>query len=151
MLTLILMRHAQAEPAAIDGSDFDRPLTDAGRREVLHAAQKLHDLPEPPQRVLLSPAQRTLQTADMLRASLPLDAGGFVNVDALYLATPAVIRQAIAENAAASTRLLVIGHNPGISELAAQLLPDGDGFTLPTAALCRIELPIASWDELRPS
>jgi phosphohistidine phosphatase SixA len=89
MLTLMLMRHAQAEPAAIDGVDHERPLTDAGRREVLRATQQLRDQPELPQRVLLSPAQRTRQTADMLRAALQLDAGSFANVDALYLATPA--------------------------------------------------------------
>jgi len=147
MMTLVLMRHAQSEPADIDGVDHERPLTDAGRREVLHAAHRLRDQPELPQRVLFSPAQRAQQTADLLRAALQLDADSFARVDALYLATPVLMRQAIAAKAAGSTPLLVIGHNPGVSELAAQLMRES-GFSLPTAGLCRIELPVASWDEL---
>ena len=70
-------------------------------------------------------------------------------MDALYLATPSPLREAIAANAAASACLLVIGHNPGISELARRLRRESDGYSLPTGGLCRIDIASAGWSALR--
>ena len=149
MPTLILMRHAQAEPAAIDGADHERALSDTGRREALRAAQQLRAMTSLPDRVLVSPSLRTRQTADIVCGALGQDGGTCAVVDALYLATPAPLREIIAANAAGSACLLVIGHNPGISELAAQLTRESGGFSLPTGGLCRIELADSGWNALR--
>jgi phosphohistidine phosphatase len=149
MPTLILMRHAQAEPAAIDGADHERPLSDTGRREALRAAQQLRAMTSLPDRVLISPSLRTRQTADIVCGALGLDSGVCSIVDALYLATPSPLRAAIAANAAASACLLVIGHNPGISELARRLQRESDGFSLPTGGLCRIDVADSGWNALR--
>ncbi|HVN98482.1 MAG TPA: histidine phosphatase family protein, partial [Steroidobacteraceae bacterium] len=62
MHELILMRHAEALPAAIDAEDFARPLTEAGRAAAARAATALaggHAV----DRLLYSPARRTTETA----------------------------------------------------------------------------------------
>jgi phosphohistidine phosphatase len=120
-----------------------------GRREALRAAQQLRAMSSLPDRVLVSPALRTRQTADIVCGALGLEGTACAIVDSLYLATPSPLRETIAANAAGSACLLVIGHNPGISELAARLRHESAGFSLPTGGLCRIELAEADWNALR--
>jgi phosphohistidine phosphatase len=44
---------------------------------------------------------------------------------------------------------MIVGHNPGLEELVAQLT--GEQQDLPTAALAQIALPIDQWRDLKPS
>ena len=74
MVELLLLRHAEAEPAALDGEDFQRPLTARGRDAALAAAARLTALAWHPQRLLYSPAARTTATATLIAQALKLDA-----------------------------------------------------------------------------
>jgi len=68
---LILMRHAEALPAAIGAEDFSRPLSDAGRAAAARAARKLA-AGVSIERLLYSPARRTSETATIVAAKLAL-------------------------------------------------------------------------------
>ena len=74
---LILLRHGKAEAHAASGQDFDRPLTERGRRDVALVARRLAEAGQVPDLVLVSPAARARETWEaMARAVFDLRAGG---------------------------------------------------------------------------
>ena len=133
MHELLLLRHAEAEPAALDGNDFQRPLTAGGRDAALTAAARLAALPWQPQRLLYSPALRTATTATLLAQVLRLDLHALQEVPELYLATPQALRAALRTWRGNAARVMIVGHNPGLSEWGAQLDARFAGQSLPTA------------------
>jgi phosphohistidine phosphatase SixA len=147
MHELILMRHAEALPAAIDAEDFSRPLSDAGRVAAARAARKLADGPLI-DRLLYSPALRTSDTAAIVAAALSLRPAQLEAVPELYLATPQRVRAVIAARHAGAHTLLVIGHNPSLSEFGGELDPRHKRGHLATAGFWRLPLAAAAWQEL---
>jgi phosphohistidine phosphatase len=117
---LILLRHGKAEPDSPSGDDFDRRLAPRGVKESAAMGETLADLGMKPDLALVSPAARTRET---WAATEAVFAGADARFDkALYLAEAGFIRQA-AEAAGRDCRtVLVVGHNPGLQELAVDLL-----------------------------
>jgi len=147
MHELILMRHAEALPAAIDAEDFARPLTEAGRAAAARAATALaggHAV----DRLLYSPARRTTETALIVADVLELGPARMRAVPEMYLATPQRLRAAIAQWHDGARVLLLIGHNPSVSELGAQLAPAHRHAHLQTAGYWRLPLDAAAWRTL---
>lgn len=145
MRTLILLRHAAATTPWPDGGDFERALTPDGRAEAEAAGRLLAERGTRPQRLLTSPAHRARATADIVARCLGLARTGVEEDPALYLAAPAALRAAIAATDAAVGCLLLVGHNPGLSDLAADLDPAGEDVMLATGAFVRLELPLPDW------
>ena len=148
MLELLLMRHAAAIPAAIGASDFERPLSASGRKEAAQAARRLAGAGAKIDRILLSPARRTIETARIVATELSLDPGALAEVPALYAATPAAIRTAIAQGHGGADVLLVVGHNPGISEIGGELAGHHSHGHLPTAGYWRLSFDAGGWQAL---
>ena len=145
MRTLILLRHAAAESRQVDGRDFDRALTAVGRAEAAAAARRLAALALRPPVLLTSPALRARATGDIIARRLGI-AGAQVREDpVLYLATVPALRAAIARTAATVDCLLLIGHNPGLSELVTALDGGSKGVALATASFQGFDLPLADW------
>jgi len=68
--------------------------------------------------------------------------------DKLYLASPSVLLQALERCPFNCATLLVIGHNPGLSELIARLAPTDDGTGLRTAGVCLLTFPNDGWRDI---
>jgi phosphohistidine phosphatase len=120
MRRLILFRHAKAEPRAPGQDDFDRPLAEKGREDAAIIGKALAGDNLVPDCALISPARRTAETWICARDYFPriraeLDKG-------LYNAGPEDIRESIERVADRCDTLIVIGHNPGLHELAVELL-----------------------------
>ncbi|MFN4288711.1 MAG: SixA phosphatase family protein [Brevundimonas sp.] len=140
---LIIMRHAKAERASASGRDFDRALSPRGLAQALAMGEALAERRLRPDRVLVSSAARTRGT---WQAMTPLFPDAVASEDeALYNAPASRWRARIEAAMAQPGTLLVIGHNPGIHELALELLEEGAGPAsagarlsegFPTAALC---------------
>jgi phosphohistidine phosphatase len=143
--TLILLRHAAAASLGIDGQDVDRDLTPAGRAEAEAAGRRLAALNLRPQLLLTSPARRTRGTTDIVARSLGLAAASVREDAALYLAALPALRTVITRTDAAVGCLLLVGHNPGLSELATALDTSGEGIALATGAFVCLDLPLANW------
>jgi phosphohistidine phosphatase len=141
---LVLMRHAEAAPATREADDFERPLTDAGRRSAARAA-KLLAVGAPIERVLFSPARRTSETAAIVADSLRFEKSALQAVPKLYLATAHRIGAALAKWQGSARVILVVGHNPGVSDLGGELSPSHAGTMLQTAAYWRLPLDDAQW------
>jgi len=139
MRELILLRHAHAEPAVAGQSDADRPLSPEGVAEAEAAAAWLKAHVQAPDRVLHSAALRTQQTCARVLAAL-----GYIDSreDArIYDPTPGELFTVIDEHADAE-RLLLIGHNPGLEQIAALLSTGqtGDHRGLPPAGIVVLHL-----------
>lgn len=122
MHTLILLRHAKAEPEADSGLDFDRALTERGWAEARLIGRVLSDAGFRPDLVLASAAVRTVQTWEAAGSAFPpikLEA-----VDDLYEAGPDQIAAAVAKAAGRASVMALVGHNPGLGTLAAYLARD---------------------------
>ena len=131
---LILLRHAKAEGDAPSGDDFDRRLSPRGRREAKGAGELLAALGLRPDVALVSAAQRTRETWELAEETL---AGAEVRFEAaLYNAEAGAIRRLAEAAGEGRGTVIVVGHNPGIQELAAQLMRDG---TAPAAFLARAQ------------
>jgi phosphohistidine phosphatase len=123
MERLILLRHGKAEPDSESGDDFDRKLAPRGVRESAAMGQTLADLGLRPHVALVSDSARTRETWEAAAKCFPDAAVSYV--PALYHAETGVVR-AVAERAGlGKATIMVVGHNPGLQELAIELLNEG--------------------------
>lgn len=127
---LILMRHAKAVDRLEAEDDFQRGLTARGRSDSEEAGRLLGEQGLEVDLALVSPAWRTRQTFDLIAPFL-----GSPQVDdpmALYHASDTMIERAVKEAFEQVSRILVVGHNPGIGALAHKLATKaGDSAQLP--------------------
>ena len=119
MRQLILLRHAKSswdDPAM---PDHARPLNARGKRAAVVMAAVMRDLGLAPDAVLVSSARRTLQT---LEALSPLPDNPMVEpMDDLYLASWQGMLQTLRRMPETVRSVLLIGHNPGMHDLALAL------------------------------
>ena len=140
MRELILLRHAHAEPAAAGQDDLSRGLSATGRAEAQAAGDWLREHGLKPDRVLCSTAARARETL----AALGDIGGGEVHEDAsIYEASPGTLA-ALADAGRDAERLLLVGHNPGLEQLAALMHSGqtGDYRGMPPGGIAVLELPV---------
>jgi phosphohistidine phosphatase len=143
MLRLSLLRHGRAQWPAGSYRDYDRPLDSIGLLQADKAAAELAASADPPSLILCSSARRTAQTAAAVGAALA-DRGAYLIEDRrFYLASQTQLVQLINELGGDATHLLLVGHNPGLSELAQHYQLTNGG--LDTGQLCSTELSLANW------
>lgn len=119
---VILVRHAHADWPDYHGSDFDRPLTPRGEADAAATAQAIHAAGNLPALLLASPALRTRQTATIIAARLGLDEAGIVLLDSLYNASAEILEAELCRTMPDNGgTVMLVAHNPGISELARRL------------------------------
>src|SRR5258708_7777402 len=128
MRRLMLLRHAKTEHDAASGRDQDRRLDDRGRLDAAEIGGWMAEHPPFPDLVLVSTAARSEQTWDIVRDAMK-DAAPRPKVKLLaelYAADPSVLLQIIHGAATDDPkRLLLVGHNPGLHELAFALAGSG--------------------------
>jgi phosphohistidine phosphatase len=117
----VLVRHAHAEWPSYAGRDFDRPLTPRGLADARLSGVAIREAALQPDAVLVSPALRTRQTAEVIARELALPAGVLRFIDDLYNAPVETLESRLREAAADRRAVMLIAHNPGISELARLL------------------------------
>ena len=147
---LLLVRHAKSSWDQPDVADHDRPLAPRGRRAATALAEHLHGLSDPVDLVLCSSAARTIQTLERVRPALPADTS--VELDErLYAADADELLGRVRLLPSTVACALLIGHNPGIGDLAVMLAGHGDraaraamAAKFPTAALADLAID-RSW------
>lgn len=141
---LILMRHGAARGADAAPTDFRRPLTPQGHQDCVRIADKLSALNLKPDRVLASPAVRARQTAEIVAVRLSFPIRNITWEDSLYSGSRNRLFELIQDSPAGVVTQAVFGHNPIISELAAQLT-HGRIHTLPPAGCLVLEFDTPEW------
>jgi phosphohistidine phosphatase len=154
MKTLTLLRHAKSGWDDPVSRDFDRPLNPRGRKaartvgEAMKAQGLAFDL------VLASPAQRVVETLEEVSAGY-----GAIHTrfdQRLYLAPTATLMEIVRATPDPVERLLLVGHNPGLEELALCLSRRDEGglrgeveVKYPTGTVAEIALPVERWGEVK--
>jgi len=145
---LYILRHAKAVTEA-PGGDAARPLLKRGRKAAKAVAAFLGELEPLPELILCSPAARTRETLDLVLPALrPKPEVDYE--DGLYLATAADLLARLHSLPAKLGCVLLVGHNPGLHELAARLATEPGRLAegLPTAALVALESK-GGWADFR--
>jgi phosphohistidine phosphatase len=150
--TLLILRHAKAEPAGDFAEDHLRPLAERGHVQAKAMGEYLREFRLKPQHILCSTATRTRETLDGLTLDVPVAFS-----EKLYLASAGellVMLNALPESA---ETVLIVGHNPGMHELVALLTYDAareddierlrDGFPPCALAMLTFDRP---WANLTP-
>jgi len=157
MKTLLLLRHAKSAWSDPRLDDHDRPLNGRGERAAKAMADHVARRVPRPDLILCSTAMRTRQTLAPLLKCLEGAAPPISLEAGLYLASEDALLgrlQAVADDV---PTVLLIGHNDGIGQLAADLAGDGPSEALaslrakyPTGALAVLRIPDGPWSDLRP-
>jgi phosphohistidine phosphatase len=117
MRQLVLLRHAKAAVDSDTGQDFDRPLAPRGREDAPVVGKALADAGAEPELALVSAAKRTRETWELVSAAFPGVEARFL--DELYDETAETLLHLVEH--AKVARLMIVGHNPGLQELAIRL------------------------------
>ena len=156
MRRLMLLRHAKAERSLPGEQDRERTLMERGCKDAAQIGAYIATHALIPDRVLVSPAVRTQETWKCASAAFR-PAPGATTVERLFGATAQTIVAAIEGVPGSAHTLLVIGHNPGLHELAMLLIASGDIETreqlaekLPTSGLVIVDFAIDEWARLHP-
>lgn len=141
MLDLLLLRHAKSAWDDPTLDDHARPLTKRGRRAADLMGDYLRQEGLLPDLALVSGAARTRETWKRLARRWNGQPAAEV-LESLYLAEPARLLAAIRQAPAGATRLLLLGHNPGLERLARRLA--GSGSEAPALAALKAKFPTAA-------
>jgi phosphohistidine phosphatase len=120
MRQLLLLRHAKSSWEDKTLPDHARPLNPRGRAAATAMRRAMEDLGLAPDLVLVSSSLRTRQTLDALEpwADTPL----VEPMDVLYLADAPTLLKVLREVKETVRSVLLVGHNPGLHELAMRLV-----------------------------
>lgn len=155
MRRLLLLRHGKTERTAPSGRDRDRALTKRGSADVplIGAYMARHGLL--PSLALVSPAKRAVETFELVAACFAKPPPVAIE-ERIYNGDAQQLIALLSEPRHARS-LLVVGHNPGIHELAVQLIASGEdkarervNAKLPTSGLVVIDLAFDDWSLLHP-
>jgi phosphohistidine phosphatase len=149
LLRLTLVRHAKTEPGRHGQEDWDRALESRGQRDAPEMARRLKQYSPKPERILSSPAVRAITTATIMARELGVSAQKVQQDERLYLASPKDMLAVIRELGERARHLMVVGHNPGITEFADRISSERSVDNLPTCAVYSLQFEIAAWSELQ--
>jgi len=154
--SLVLMRHAKSAWDVGVEADHLRPLNRRGRSTVPVIGSYLADVGFEPDLVLCSTAVRTRETLDrLLRDFAHTPTARYEQP--LYLATATETLELLRHVGKRWRRVLLIGHNPGLQDLASYLVGEADRAVanriadkFPTAALTLLDCSLDGWEDLAP-
>jgi phosphohistidine phosphatase len=150
--SLYLIRHAKSSWSDPTLPDQERPLARRGRRDAKRIAKHLLRLGIMPELVLCSPTQRTRETLELVRPALGTTATVRLEAE-LYAASAETLLERLRAVPEEVASVMLIGHNPGLHDLALLLASAGTELErleakFPTAALATLTLPRATWRRL---
>jgi phosphohistidine phosphatase len=144
MKILTLVRHAKSDWKDPTLSDKQRPLNRRGERDAPELGRRIvkHDIR--PSLIIASPAVRAWTTAKIIATEINYPAEFLQREDSLYLASLNDLLDAVAAQEEGFNSLMVVGHNPGMTEFANFLVP-GITNNLPTAGVVSVHIESDDW------
>ncbi len=141
---LLLIRHAKSDWGDASLADFDRPLNERGRRDAPTMGDRLAASGIHPDRIVSSPAKRARSTTKAIARQLGFPVHDIDWINELYLASPADILDVIRSCPAETNTLVIVSHNPGITELANHLC-DAPIDNIPTCGVVHLRADCDTW------
>lgn len=151
---LILLRHAKSAWDNPSVADFDRPLSNRGRKAAPVVGAYLARRGLVPGLVLTSSAKRAVETLDLMSAGWQTKPT-VRKLKSLYLAMPREMLRRVQAVGKEPDSIMLVGHNPGIADLANWLCSHGKAEPraklarkFPTGAVAVIEFDVEDWGEV---
>jgi len=141
---LLILRHGKSD-WNFDVDDYHRPLQERGKRGAQQMGFWLLQQNLLPDRVVSSPAERAIATAEKAVKAMGLSASCITREEPIYAASLSSLMDVVRSVPAETKRLMLVGHNPGVEQLLNYLVEEDirlpeDGKLLPTATLARLVL-----------
>lgn len=149
MKTLILLRHAKSSWNDQTQRDIDRPLNERGRNDAPMMADRLSERGKIPQRVICSPALRTVTSAEIFANRLSIPRELIQHERQIYLGGPAHLLHLIQQQESNINCVMLVGHNPALTDFLNELCQDVHIDNIPTCGVAELQLPANSdWADL---
>lgn len=144
MKTLTLLRHAKSSWNDASLRDSERPLNGRGERDAPIMAERIKDAGIRPSLILSSPAVRAWTTAKAIAHEIGYPIEFLQQEDRLYHASVRSLLNVISEQDTGFNNLMVVGHNPGLTDFANYLMPDITD-NIPTCGVVSFEIRRDDW------
>jgi phosphohistidine phosphatase len=146
MRVLYLNRHAKSSWSQPYNTDAERPLNKRGKVNALFMGKRFAqetrvDL------ILSSPAKRALQTANYFAEALGIADSDIAIESGIYGASVGEMMTIINALDQGHEHVIIFGHNPTFSDLAAHIDHNHD-LDMVTCARVKLEFEVESWDEI---
>lgn len=146
MKVLFLVRHGQSSWDDVKVADRERPLTDKGKSDAAKMGKRLAESEVALDMIVASPAQRAHATAEVIARKLDFKRKHIVQDERLYGGQVDDLLQLIQDVGGDHKRLMLVGHNPLLSELVLCLA--GKDVNLPTCAVAVLKFDTKSWAKI---
>ncbi len=147
MKRLTLIRHAKSDWISPAQDDFDRALNPRGLRDCGRMPAHIKAGITRPHFILSSDAVRAKMTSEAIAGSYGITPEEIKYIPALYLASLETLLDCIGSQDNGVEHLMLVGHNPGLTELHNYLCPQAAD-NLPTFAVAGLQLAVDVWREL---
>ena len=144
MKILTIVRHAKSSWKDTSLSDRKRPLNTRGERDAPVMGRRIHEHGIRPSLIITSPAKRAWKTAKIIAREIHYPLEFLQREDGLYLASLNEILDTIVAQDNGFNNLMIVGHNPGLTDFANFLVP-GLTNNLPTAGVVSVEIDQDDW------
>ncbi|MBL7712951.1 MAG: histidine phosphatase family protein [Chitinophagaceae bacterium] len=142
---LIVMRHAKTETQQPGQRDYDRNLLERGRNDAALMAEHLVAAGFLPDQILTSSASRTEQTTATVKKTARWEQAGTTSLQQLYHADAATLEDVVSSAGDTIATLMIVGHNPGISEFTYHCAPKSIVSEMPTSAVAVFSFEADNW------
>jgi len=148
--TITLIRHAKSSWRDPSLADFERPLNKRGMRDAPRVGAALSEKAISFDKVLCSEARRAKQTLSGLMQALEIHEEIVEYRRDLYAASASDLFSCLKEQTDSNRHIALLGHNPGMEELANSLCDEAAG-PMPTCCVIQLLFESTSWNKLLPA
>lgn len=145
--TVYLLRHAKSAWDDPSLGDRDRPLNKRGRRAAPLMGQRLHVHGHRPDRIVSSPANRALTTAQIVADETGVGADAVETDARLYFGGLTAMCAVLGESGPTASSCMIAGHNPDMTRLLNHMTGVGIA-NMVTAAIAIVRFDVDSWADL---
>lgn len=146
MKILYIVRHAKSSWDDPKLADYDRPLNKRGKKDAPLMGKVLKEKGLVPNLLLSSPAKRALSTAKKIAEELGYSKKEILTEEKLYHASKQTILKVVQKQKDKVESMMIVGHNPGLTELASLLAHINIG-NIPTIGIVCIEFATDTWKD----
>jgi len=147
MKNLTLVRHAKSSWNNPQLADFQRPLNKRGERDAPRMGSRLAARNMQPQIIVSSPAVRALTTAKVIASALGFQAAEIITDERIFHAYSDHLLEVIRGFDASLHHVMLVGHNPGLTDLVEQLSHAGIS-NIPTCGIVMLGFSVDHWRDV---
>ncbi len=147
MKNLILIRHAKSSWKYPELDDFDRPLNNRGKRDAPIMGEHLAQQEIMPDLILSSPAKRAIKTAGIISQKTDFPLKNIIEDEKIYAASYSTLLSIIQQIEDGYESVLLIGHNPAITQLAV-FLTNHLIENIPTCGVVSVTFETTAWKKV---